>query len=261
MLHNCGSFDGLIRHLKCDCHTVAIDLPGHGFSSHFPQGIPLEFNNFVLCIKRAADFLKWPTFTYIGHSFGGQIGIYFAAIFPQYLDALVVIDTMEPRPVPLEDTLSHLKSNFDKFFEMEKKLENNTAPVYSFEQAFDKVRQNNLWPLSQGAAENLMQRSVTPCGGGFTFVFDQRLKQTIRPNLTFKQQSEFLKNIYSPTLFILADQNMARYGTYLKSVFEFIKTKDNCSIVIVKGDHAVHQNYPERVSCLIDEFLKKITTK
>ncbi|XKL66594.1 hypothetical protein PGB90_010014 [Kerria lacca] len=255
ILHNCGSFNRLIPLLKRDYHIVAFDLPGHGRSSHFPSGLPLEFSNFIFSIKKVIDYLEWNRFFLIGHSFGGQISTYFTALFPQYVELLIVIDSMEPRPIHLSDTLTHMQSIFNKFQETETKLSKGNPPVYSYEEAFKKVQYNSSWILTADATNDLIERTVKKYKNGFTFVLDQRLKCNLKPNFTFEQQKAILINITCPILFILSKQNMTRYDTYLKSIYEFNKAKENCTIVIVDGDHAVHQNYPERINHIIDEFI------
>lgn len=263
--HNCSAFNRLIPLLTGHYNITAIDLPGHGLSSHFPQGLLFNLYDFVLSIQRVVNFLKWDKFAYVGHSFGGQTGTYYTAFFPEYIDQLIIIDTMEPRPAPLEDTFFHTKSILSQYLRMESKLSSNSAPAYTYEEAFDKVKKNNLWELSREATEDLMERAVRTQhnGDGYTFTCDQRLKLVLRPVLTFQQQKEIVKNINCPVLFILADENMERYGTYLKEMYEFNNSRENNTIVVVKGNHAIHQNYPERISFLIDEFLidKKIRTK
>lgn len=257
--HNCGAFNKLIPMLYNNYSFVAIDLPGHGRSSHFPLGLPLDFFNFVHSIKRVIDHLKWTSFIYIGHSFGSQIGTYFAAIFPQYIESLIVIDSMEPRPVPLGQTLKRFQFLADKFIHIDEKLEKGEPPVYSYEEAYNKTQKNNFWPLKPEATKDLLERSLKSFKKGYTFVNDQRLKCIVGPVLIFEQQKEILDNVVCPVLFLLAEDNMERYTTYLKQVYEYNVAKKTCFIRIVKGDHAVHQNYPERIRFLINEFLIKKT--
>lgn len=253
--HNCGAFDRLIRLFKNNYNLLAIDLPSHGRSSHFFEGSPLNLIDFVFALKRVTKHLKWTRFCVVGHSFGGQIGTYYAAIYPQEVQSLIVIDTMEPRPVPLSDTLTHLQTILNEQLKLEEKLEIKSAPVYTYDEAFEKVKKNEKWGLSDEAAEDLMERAVKPYKDGFTFTSDQRLKFPMRPIFIFEQQKEILKNIICPVLFILTDGNMTRYSTYLKQIYEYNCSKINNTIIVIKGDHAVHQNHPERISHLIDEFL------
>lgn len=255
ILHNCGAFDRLMSLLKIDHNVVAIDLPGHGRSSHFPPGAPLEFFQFVLAVKRVTNYLKWEKFSLVGHSFGGQIVTYFTAIFPQGIESVVVIDTMEPRPVLLHDTVTQLQTTLQRQLNLEDKLSDKSPPVYTHQQIFEKVKKNGDWGLSDEAAKDLIDRGVVQINGGYMFSFDQRLKYPSRPVLVFEQQQQIIKNIICPVLCILADGNMARYGMYLKQMYELNSKRSNTTIVMVKGDHAVHQNYPERISHLIDEFM------
>jgi pimeloyl-ACP methyl ester carboxylesterase len=51
-LDNANSFLGLAASLPPDVRFVAIDLPGHGFSSHLPAGCEYFFMEWVIYIAR-----------------------------------------------------------------------------------------------------------------------------------------------------------------------------------------------------------------
>lgn len=72
-------------------YVIAPDLRGRGQSDKPPHGygIPYHANDMLaLC-----DILNLPTVNIIGHSLGGQIGYFLAAIHPQRLGKLVLVDT------------------------------------------------------------------------------------------------------------------------------------------------------------------------
>lgn len=257
---NCGSFDRLIPTLSGLYCILAVDLPSHGLSSHFPIGMPLDFtNNFILSLKRVLDYVRWQTCVYIGHSFGGQIGTYFAGIFPEHVQKLIILDTMCPKQLMLDETLSHLRKTLTFQLDLEEKLASGAPPVYTYERALAKLIKNRPSQLTEEAAAILIKRSICPAendiNGGYVFRSDQRLKYQPIPTFTFEQQIQIIGNISCPTLYILADQNMQRYDTYLKDMFAYISRKENCKITVVAGNHDVHQNHPERVNFLIDDFL------
>ncbi|KAB5523487.1 hypothetical protein PHYPO_G00153120 [Pangasianodon hypophthalmus] len=52
---NCGSFNTLIPLLPADWRCVAVDLPGHGFSSHRPAGIFYTFPAYITDITDDAS--------------------------------------------------------------------------------------------------------------------------------------------------------------------------------------------------------------
>lgn len=71
-------------------YAIAPDLRGRGLSEKpaHGYGIPYHVNDLLsLC-----DALELPTVHLIGHSLGAQIGYFFAAIHPQRLGRLVLVD-------------------------------------------------------------------------------------------------------------------------------------------------------------------------
>lgn len=58
---NAGTFNRLfplLDHLN-RLYIVALDLPGHGRSSHLPKGVPYTDMTWVIELKRTIDYLGW----------------------------------------------------------------------------------------------------------------------------------------------------------------------------------------------------------
>jgi pimeloyl-ACP methyl ester carboxylesterase len=71
-------------------YAIGPDLRGRGQSEKPPHGygVPYHANDLLaLC-----DALNLPTVHLIGHSLGGQIGYFLAAVYPQRLGKLVLVD-------------------------------------------------------------------------------------------------------------------------------------------------------------------------
>ena len=68
---------------------VAIDLPGHGFSAHYPTGMNYRFSDTFTTIRYVKEFLNWEKFSLMGHSMGGGVGIWYTSIFPEDIDRLI----------------------------------------------------------------------------------------------------------------------------------------------------------------------------
>ncbi|CAG7828538.1 unnamed protein product, partial [Allacma fusca] len=80
---NAGTFDRLAPLLPKSLYFVAIDLPGHGISSHHPEGLLPSLVDIVLMIKRLVTFhFKWTKFSIMGHSMGAYGGILYSSLFP-----------------------------------------------------------------------------------------------------------------------------------------------------------------------------------
>ena len=70
-------------------HTIAVDLRGHGASSHAP---PFDIAAHVADVVETATTTGVGAATWIGHSFGGRVLAGLAARFPKRVGALVLIE-------------------------------------------------------------------------------------------------------------------------------------------------------------------------
>ena len=84
-LDNCGSFDRLIPYFPENQRIIAIDIPGHGFSSHNAPGFSYHYLDGLQYIRRIADFYNLEKFNLIGHSMGGGMSFVFAVTHPGIL--------------------------------------------------------------------------------------------------------------------------------------------------------------------------------
>lgn len=102
MIHGWGgsikSYQPLINVLtkKLDLSKVqilAIDLPGFGKSQE-PTSVwgIRNYTNFLEAVIKKLCLYKKNKLILIGHSFGGQVATYFAVVYPEYLDRLILID-------------------------------------------------------------------------------------------------------------------------------------------------------------------------
>ncbi len=71
-------------------YAIAPDLRGRGMSEKPPHGYGLPYH--VNDLLSLADHFNLPAVNYVGHSLGAMIGLFFAAIHPQRLGKLVLVD-------------------------------------------------------------------------------------------------------------------------------------------------------------------------
>uniref|UniRef100_H2ZSP7 AB hydrolase-1 domain-containing protein n=1 Tax=Latimeria chalumnae TaxID=7897 RepID=H2ZSP7_LATCH len=67
---NANTFNELIPLLPKDYYYVVLDLPGHGFSSHRPSGVPYYDASYLGDVRWVVEELEWSKFTIMGHSMG-----------------------------------------------------------------------------------------------------------------------------------------------------------------------------------------------
>lgn len=64
--------------------ALAIDFPGHGFSSYSVPPIHYDAHmESILAIHSILQYYDWKKFTILGHSLGAIVGFVLAGVFPE----------------------------------------------------------------------------------------------------------------------------------------------------------------------------------
>lgn len=71
-LDNAASFSPLAPYLS-QHHVVAVDLPGHGHSSHLPASAHYHLADNLYWIESVLEALSWRRCVLLGHSMGAAI--------------------------------------------------------------------------------------------------------------------------------------------------------------------------------------------
>ncbi len=76
-LDNSNSFKPLAPFLTTDqpYYIIAVDLPGMGFSSKIPDGIPYTLKFYLMALRRVVLHFDINKFFFAAHSFGGIIAM------------------------------------------------------------------------------------------------------------------------------------------------------------------------------------------
>uniref|UniRef100_A0A1A8NUQ0 Serine hydrolase-like n=2 Tax=Nothobranchius TaxID=28779 RepID=A0A1A8NUQ0_9TELE len=257
---NCGSFNTLLPLLPTDFRYVAVDLPGHGFSSHRPPGIMYNFPSYVMDVRRVVEALKWSKFSIIGHSMGGNIAGVFSAVFPEMVDAVVLLDSFGFLPTDLKKIPVIIRQGFDEMIEFEKQPKEKTTRVYTYEKAVERLLAGND-SLTEQSAKVLLERGLVPVEGGFVFSRDFRLNLKNVVRNTVEQCLDMQSKIQAPVLVLLAEGGFEQkfLEPEQKKCFTVILQayrNRNHTVVSVPGDHHVHLNNPEVVAPLVSDFLQ-----
>jgi pimeloyl-ACP methyl ester carboxylesterase len=138
-LDNAGTFDRLVPQLSNSLYIVAVDLPGHGLSTHLPAGMPYHFGDFLLTMRRITKFLKWTRFSILGHSMGAGLGVFYSSMFPSSVERLVMLDMIKPMSHDEGTTASSMAQAVDFFLSVEEKVKPELTPSYSFQDALNRM--------------------------------------------------------------------------------------------------------------------------
>jgi pimeloyl-ACP methyl ester carboxylesterase len=113
MLDNAASFDLLAQHLP-DRYIAAIDFPGTGYSSHYPEGILPYWKGDAFLMLQLIEQLGWKEFDIIAHSLGSIIAVTVAGIIPEKVCKFVLLDVLGPIMAFQDRASDYLTKSADK---------------------------------------------------------------------------------------------------------------------------------------------------
>lgn len=257
---NCGTFDRLIPLLPENVSVLAIDLPGHGKSSHYPAGMSYYlFWDGITLIRRIVKHHKWSNITLLGHSLGGALSFMYAACFPDEVSKLISIDIAGPTVRDQNMLASKTGDCIDKFLAYET-LPESKMPRYDYDEMISLVLDAYQGSVDLESVKILMKRGMapSPCGRGFHFSRDLRLKVSMMGMFSEEQVLIYASQIRCEVLNIRGKPGMS-FGD--PNVYQKVidKIRENAKRVVyeeVEGTHHLHLVNPERIYKIISEFLQ-----
>ena len=107
-LDNANSFLPLAPCLA-DFPLLALDLAGHGHSSHRSADAHYYLVDYVADLASLCRQQGWQQLTVLGHSMGGMVATLLAASFPELVSRLVLIDSLGLMTTAPEDAAQQLR--------------------------------------------------------------------------------------------------------------------------------------------------------
>lgn len=259
---NAGTFDNLAKMLPPDISLLCIDLPGHGLSSHFPQGqFYYIWWDSLLVVRRIVKYFNWKTVSILGHSLGGGVGFVYAATFPDEVDKLISIDIVCPRVELPSKLASQTSFIVDRFLEYET-LTSDNMPCYGYDQMLEIVEDAYRNSLSKEGCDILMIRGMKPSHKKedvFYFSRDSRLKIAGLGMFSRDLVLAYAERIKCQYLNIRAKSGFEfPIADLYNEVLDVIK-KTACRFEYheVSGTHHVHLENPENIVNIISDFLSR----
>jgi len=247
-LDSAASYDALAPLLP-EARLVALDLPGHGHSDSRPPGVHYHFVDYVPDVVAAADALGWERFALLGHSLGGGIASFAAAILPERVTRVAMIEGLGPPTSNPADGPAHLRKAIDKMAAFFRKTRDG-SPIYPNLEAAIQAR-CEASGLSWMAASILVGRSIQPIGAGFGWRTDPRLRFVSPSYLSEPQILAYMERIAMPALLICGADGYLVKRAYMQERYARIA---DLTVKILSGGHHPHLEDPEPCARLLAPF-------
>ena len=249
-------------------YVVLPELRGHGDSGNSGN---YSIWQFIYDLYRVIDLLALSAPVVVGHSLGGQIAAQHAAMFPEQVRALVIVEGLGPPERPVEvDAAARLIAQRQQLLAT-MQLPERARPLPSVAFAAQRLQANNP-RLSHERARWLAEHGTAVADdGNLYWKFDQRVSQiwlTTDPQLDRKRW----RQVQCATLIVTADL-AHEYWTSQMSIPSWdgrfsegelaqrVRCFRNAAHVrIANAGHMVHFDAPEQLVDTIERFLQRIAT-
>ncbi len=248
MWDHARSWDWVAERLCSDYRVLAMDLRGHGDSQWSPDGAYLPAYH-LLDFAAFVDALGLESFSLVAHSYGGNPSARYAAIYPERVRKLVLVDAMGPNKGVLKLWAS--QSTIDRsreWLEKRQAIPSAQKRLSSIEDGCARLKKANKL-LTDAQARHLVENGVRADGNGYRWKYDPLIGNFAIEDYSV-QLSEFWRGIRCPTLLCWGPHswttNPAEDGA--SEYFEDVQC-----ITFPESGHWLHHNQ-------LDDFVQAVTT-
>ncbi|XP_055688631.1 probable serine hydrolase [Lutzomyia longipalpis] len=260
---NIGTFDTLIPLLPQEFGYLAIDFPGHGFSSPYPPGMSYSAYDYIWLIYRIQEIYEWKKVSILAHSLGAILSFVYSGLFPEKVEFVIAMDALKPKIMP--DIVDYIKTMLTGVaLEDERNLIPKEPPSYNFDALVDRLYIGTYKSISKDYGPYILSRNVrksTKYPDKYYFNRDGRLKYLM--HLLISQESCLIlaRRIDFPYMYIRADQSIVKFWEEEKYLLEVIEEMKKCNphfvMHQVPGRHHVHLTHPTTISGILSDFIRK----
>lgn len=261
---NAGSFDTLIPLLPSEMSYLALDFPGHGLSSHLPNGLFYSYMDFVYLLNYVRVHFNWDRMSFMAHSMGSIVSFIYAGVFPNRVDMLIALDTLKPlvrRPEININFMSFRGENLPLVEQRNREVDKE-PPNYTYAEMIERMVDGTRGSVTAEMAPFLLKRGIKTTSlhpERYYFSRDSRMKYVHEAYFDQGICLELAKRIQVPHLFIKSsDSSFSEIFRNITETINLLKKKNpKFEVHHVQGTHHVHLNNPERVFEIISKFLRK----
>lgn len=200
-MDNAASFSRLAPLIaeKLGIRIIALDFSGHGHSGHRPQRSEYSMWSYCHDVLDVMDTLALDQVTLIGHSLGAGVASIIAAINPQRVDHLILIDGLLGRLSSPSRFLRQLEQGLS-----DQRRTSSSPPHYDSTESAIEVRvRKSILPIDAETVRPIALRNLKGSPDtGYRLRLDRQVTSTKPVSFSEEQAIAILKNIKCPALLV-----------------------------------------------------------
>lgn len=245
-LDNAASFVPIAKYLP-EYRIIAIDLPGHGHSSHKPESSYMHFVDYMPDIVFVLDELGWDKFGFLGHSLGAAVLGMVAGLIPDRVTTLCIIDAIGP----YHASPNHLPDQMLQSIKEYRLISKKRLPKYNSKEEAIAARLKAS-PMQQSSVEHIVNRGLfLDSDNNYKWRTDPRLLVKSLIMFSESQVDSFLARITAPTCLVKSTDGWPFTEESYHNRKKIIK---NLTIHEIKGKHHLHMDEAETVGKIFNDF-------
>lgn len=207
---HCRSWDWVAQELRADWHVIAPDLRGHGDSAWSADG---EYS-LRACVYDLAQLIhqkKLAPVTIVAHSYGGNIALRYAGIYPGKVKKLVAIEGLGPSPKILEERFgAPIGARMREWIETKRSSAGRSPRRYqSLEDAYRRMKDENGY-LTDDQARHLTVHGISQNEDGtYSWKFDNYFRVMPPYDMGQPDVEHLWGEISCPTLLLYGQDSWA----------------------------------------------------
>jgi pimeloyl-ACP methyl ester carboxylesterase len=246
------SWDDLVPVLLPRWRIIAPDLRGHGDSQWSPDA-SYGMNDYLYDHAMLFDALEIESAVVIGHSLGGNIALRHAAIRPDRVEKLVLIEGLGPSPkVYAERMTKPITERLGMWIEQRRRGLARQRRVYpSIDEAVARMHGENPH-FSSDLARRLTINGTERVDGGYCFKADPAMAALAPHDVSWDERRVLREAIACDTLLIYGAESWASNPVTDGRAADFPRVRTE---IIDNAGHWAHHDRPGEFVALIRSFL------
>ncbi len=229
---------------------IALDLAGHGRSSHRPIGMHYNQADYLQDLHALIEDQEWEQVILLGHSMGGILASLYAGLFPEKVKGVISLDACGP--LTLEASTSQVQMR-EAILSRKKKQRNKLTLVNLDDAVKARCKVSDI-PADHARA--ILERNLTQDAGGHCFwSSDPRLRTKSVLRLTEEQAENIMSAIVCPILFVGASSSFKALDSVYDKRQSWFK---NARFEQLTGGHHIHMEKTDEVGMLIRQFVEQM---
>lgn len=255
-LEHARVWDQLARQLAADWHVVVPDLRGHG-DSDWSGGGAYTIVDMVPDVAALVAALDAHPVALVAHSLGGNVAIHYAALFPEQVSRLCVIEGLgfSPKMRAKRDEKSRraqLREWVDKVRELDQRGASNYADVAA---AVQRLMEHD--PLLSGElAEYVCEQGMRPTDDGqWRWKYDHLVRGNGAAEVASVEPSDLWQAIECPVLLMYGAESWASNPQKDGRLAHFAQAR---LVIVEQAGHNLHHHQPEVFMQHLRKFLAEM---